>query len=225
MIFYYDNFSPDSLSGFELDQFLALGWYRMHQSLFTTSHVELGERYRVHWLRYPLLELVNHASHNRIRSRAKKFHFAIEDFEAVRTDHVELHGRYRAFIDFDGALSLNDCLFGDHTGQSIFNTKCISVYDGDKLIAGGYFDLGATSAASIIHFYDPRYGQFSLGKLLILLTTDYLRLNGYEFYYPGYVVEGLSKMDYKLFLGKQEARYFNPEKAMWEYFQEGILAR
>jgi len=223
---YYYRLNPEALSGDELDQFLALGWYRMHQNIFTVSHIEQSGLYRVHWLRYILHEIKNHASHRRIRNRNKGFRFTIEDFTAIRADHDDLHRRYRASIDFDGALTIQECLFGDDdTTKNIFNTRCISVFDDGKLIAGGYFDVGENSATSILHFSDPLYQSNSLGKYLILLTVDYLKSNGYTFYYPGYVVEGLPKMNYKLFLGKEEAQYFDPEMVMWKYFQDSILIR
>jgi len=222
---YYHNLQPVSLSGAQLDQLLMLGWYRMHQHVFTTSHVQLDDVYRVHWLRYTLDELKPHASHQRIRKRARNFSHRIESF-TLREEHQELHQRYYAFIDFDGAPSIVDCLFGDGpTTHSIFTTKTISVYDGDNLIAAGYFDLGQEGAASILHFFDPSYARYSLGKYLILLTIDYLRANNFRFYYPGYVVEGNPKMDYKLFLGRMQAQYFEPLTADWKYFQESILGK
>jgi leucyl-tRNA---protein transferase len=223
---YHYSFNPEEISGSVLDELLALGWYRMHQSIFTSSHIGLDDIYRVHWLRYAVHEIQNHASHRRIRLRNKNFRHTIEDFTVLRADHVNLHMKYRASIDFDGAWSIKDCLFGEEEkDNNIYNTKCISIFDGDKLIAGGYFDLGDQAAASILHFFDPDYNRYSLGKYLILLTIDYLKLKRYEFYYPGYVVEGHSKMDYKLFLGKEQAQYFDPETVTWKYFQESILTK
>ena len=226
MTHYYNSIRPERITGSDLDKLLALGWYRMHQTIFTSSHVGLEEIYRVHWLRYSLNEIKSHVSHRKIRKRNKDFRFTIEDFTAIRADHAELHQRYYEFIEFDGALSIEECLFGEEsTDINIYNTKCISVFEGDQLIAGGYFDVGEKTAASILHFFDPLYRKNSLGKYLILLTIDYLKLNSYKFYYPGYVVEGNSKMNYKLFLGKEEAQYFDPETIRWKYFQESILIR
>lgn len=223
---YSYSLNPEEISGSDLDELLALGWYRMHQTIFTSSHVGLDEIYRVHWLRYALSEIRDHDSHRRIRNRNKKFRFIIEDFTVIQADHSHLHRRYRSSIDFDGAWSIEECLFGEETtDKNIYNTKCISVFDQDKLIAGGYFDVGHKAAASILHFFDPLYKSNSLGKYLILLTIEYLKLNRYEFYYPGYVVEGLSKMNYKLFLGKEAAQYFDPETVTWKYFEESILVK
>jgi arginyl-tRNA--protein-N-Asp/Glu arginylyltransferase len=223
---YHHSFYPEEITGSDLDRLLALGWYRMHQTIFTSSHVGLEEVYRVHWLKYALHELKTHASHQRICKRNKNFSFTIEDFTSIRRDHTELHQSYYASIDFDGALSIEECLFGEEgTSRNIYNTKCISIFDDDKLVAGGYFDTGDKAAASILHFFDPHYKRNSLGKYLILLTIDYLKANQFELYYPGYVVEGNSKMNYKLFLGKEEAQYFDPESVTWKYFEERILLR
>lgn len=93
------------------------------------------------------------------------------------------------------------------------------------LIAAGYFDVGETAGTSILHFYDPVYRKFSLGKYLILLTIDSLRATGHELYYPGYLVAGDNKMDYKLFLGKEIAQYFDPASGTWKVFDEKILNR
>ncbi|MBS1557866.1 MAG: hypothetical protein JST69_03985 [Bacteroidetes bacterium] len=221
---YFDQIAPFILSKETLDSLLELGWYRMHQSMFTCSHVHMGDLYRVHWLRYDLNEIQLRSSHKKIRKRAKKFHHTIEDLKVISHRHALLHASYRSSIDFDASLSIQDCLFGEAEDFiNIFDTKCISVYDQDKLIAAGYFDVGKNSAASILHFYDPHYSRFSLGKYLILSTLDFLYENKILYYYPGYVVEGLPKMNYKLFLGEEQAHYFHPASATWKRFDKSIL--
>lgn len=220
---YYYRVDPDTLSGTDLDELLALGWYRMHQSVFTCSHIGLEESHRVHWLRYAVDEITDRPSHRRIRSRNRDFTVTIEDFTFIDLPHQELHQKYRAQIDFDGAWSIEECLFGESELPSVFNTKCISVYDQNRLIAAGYFDVGEKTAASILHFFDPDYSRFSLGKYLILITMDYLKANHYHYYYPGYLVQDVPKMNYKLFLGQALAQYFDPLTATWKYFVESIL--
>lgn len=199
----------------------------MNQTIFTTTHM-IGDNalsvYRLHWLRFPLSELRNEASHRRIRKRAQSFKITIENFAGIRPDHQELYSRYWDSIHFFGAVSIEDCLCDKDTpDRNLFRTQCISIFDNEKLIAGGYFDLGDRSAASILHFFDPTYRRYSLGKYLILLTVDYLKSKGYEFYYPGYVAAGFPKLDYKLFLGKEAAQYFHFETETWRQFQNSIL--
>lgn len=225
LIAYYQSVTPDHLSAKDLDLLLSQGWYRMHQNIFRTTHLSNDVNlYRVHWLRYPLADVRERASHRRIRNRNKSFRLSIEDVTTVRPDHEELFVRYGQSIDFDGALSVRHGLFGEEgIDRRVYKTKCISVYDGNRLIAGGYFDVGSQSATSILHFFDPLYKKYSLGKYLMLLTADFLRTNGYTYYYPGYLVAGLPKMDYKLFIGKEVTQYFDPETKTWKSYQERIL--
>ncbi len=224
MIAYHQSVTPESLSGKDLDLLLSLGWYRMHQNIFRTTHLFYDANlYRVHWLRYLLTEVMEHASHRRIRNRNETFRFIIEDVDFIRPDHEELFVRYRQSIDFDGALSVQHGLFGgEGIERSIYKTKSISVFDQDRLIAAGYFDVGIEAATSILHFFDPVYKNKSLGKYLMLLTMDFLKVNGYAYYYPGYLVAGLPKMDYKLFIGKEATYFFEPEMKRWEPFHERI---
>lgn len=224
MIAYHNTLAPDSLSRSELDRYLALGWYRMHQTIFTTTHLIHDECQRVHWLRFPLAALTDRPAHRRIKKLNGPFTVTIEDLVQIPMDHEELYKRYRESINFNGALSIHDSLFGEEDApRNIFATQCISVHDGEKLIAGGYFDLGQRAGTSILHFFDPRYKRFSPGKYLVLLTLDFLKTGGYEYYYPGYVVAGNPKMDYKLFVGKAAAQYFDTEQQNWRAFQEAIL--
>lgn len=224
MVPYFDQITPFALSKEALDSLLELGWYRMHQSMFTCSHVDMGGLHRVHWLRYHLNEVQLRGSHKKIRRHAKRFRHTIEELKVISHRHVQLHASYRSVVNFDAARSIQECLFGEAEDLiNIFDTKCISVYDQDKLIAAGYFDVGKKSAASILHFYDPHYSRFSLGKYLILCTIDFLYENKILFYYPGYVVEGLPKMNYKLFLGEEQAHYFHPATATWKRFDKSIL--
>jgi arginine-tRNA-protein transferase len=198
----------------------------MHQTLFTCSHIGANDEHRVHWLRYDIGQIKRHASHQRIRRKNKSFQFTIQPTGSIEKEAIELYDRYYATIDFDGAGSIQQCLWGDEDPTStIFDTKCVSIFDQSKLIAVGYFDCGHKAAASILHSYHPDYSRYSLGKYLILLTLDYLRINDYRYYYPGYVIEDLDKMDYKLFLGKDVAEYFKPETLSWESFKDELLVR
>lgn len=221
---YHKTLDLDSLSGSELDHYLAMGWYRMHQHIFTSTHLLGEEIWRVHWLRFPVGEIAERSGHRRIRKRNQAFQVTIGNFYGIRQDHEELYSRYRGSIDFNGAQTIHESLLDEaDAGRNIFNTQCISVCDGEKLIAGGYFDLGDYAGTSILHFYDPEYKRYGLGKYLILLTLDYLKDKGYAFYYPGYVIAGNPKMDYKLFLGREAAEYFDPGTETWRPFHEHIL--
>lgn len=225
MIAYHHAERMATISGGELDRRLSDGWFRMHQEIFTTSHLfAQDDIYRVHWLRYELSQLRPRNSHRRLRKLNATYRVVLEDFWEVTAEHEALFATYRSSIDFDGAESIAHALFGDEPlAQNIYATKVISIYDGDRLIAGGYFDLGEEAGASILHFFDPTFRRTSLGRYMMLLTLDFLRENGCNYYYPGYVVSGKPKMNYKLFLGKDVAQYYEPATGMWLPFAESIL--
>ena len=220
---FYRAVEPDALDPGDLDKFLALGWYRMHQYLFTTSHLDYERPCRVHWLRLPVEAFTDRREHRRIRRKNASFRVYISPFQGIGEEHAELYARYRASTDFDGPETIHWSLFGpEDDGRNIFRTQVISVYDNDRLVAGGYFDLGLESAASILHFFDPGIRPASPGKFLMLLTLDYLKSTGYRFYYPGYLVSGKPKMDYKLFPGKAITEYYDPQLRLWLPFDERI---
>jgi arginine-tRNA-protein transferase len=221
---YYQRMSPAALSGEQLDQLLGLGWYRMHQDIFTTSHIQLDQVYRVHWLRYHIPAIIKRKSHQRLLKKAKDFTVNIQPYETPGDELLQLHAQYLRKVDFEAAASIHEGLFGEFPDdESIFKTMLIELRFGHELVAAGYFDLGNTTAASILHFFNPAYAYYSPGKLLILHTLQYLQSQNILFYYPGYVVAGNSKMDYKLFLGKAVAEYFNPLTVNWEKFHDQLL--
>jgi hypothetical protein len=39
-MYYHEKFKPEELTPEVLDQLLALGWYRMKQTIFSTSHIQ-----------------------------------------------------------------------------------------------------------------------------------------------------------------------------------------
>ncbi len=219
---------PENLSPEAFDYLLSRGWYPMRQAIFTTSHIESpeGQVRQVHWLRYPVAEITQRQSHRRIRRRNGEFSVELLDPFTHSDELDELYSRYLDSVDFDGyptiaAASLNP---GE---ANIYSSRAFLVRDNQRIIACGLFHQGDRALASILHFYDPGYRNYSLGKYLILLTVDYCRNNGISWYYPGYVIRQDGRMDYKLFLGRGLAQYYDPAphpmNGTWRKFEQSIL--
>ena len=138
-----------------------------------------------------------------------------------------LYEKYLDSIDFDGYATIEDATFRGGS-LNIYKSKAIIIREGDQIISCGIFHEGATSVASILHFYDPQYRRFSPGKYLILMTLDYCRLRRMEWYYPGYVIQGNGKMNYKLFLGQEVAQFYHPQpdplSGSWLPFRPDLLS-
>ena len=224
---YYDVLTPPLCTGDEFDMLLSLGWYPMEQTIFTTSHLfrEDGEPpRRVHWLRYPVSSVKEKASHRRILRKNRVFHTELVDPFEHSEELDSLYKEYLDSVDFDGYSTIETATF-PKGGTNIYDTKAFLVREEDRTIACGIFHCGNNAAASILHFYNPRYSRFSPGKFLILRTLDYCRRTGMEWYYPGYLIQGDPKMDYKLFLGRDTVQYYHPEPdplhGTWRPFGRG----
>ena len=78
--------------------------------------------------------------------------------------------------------------------------------------------MGLNSIASILGVYDEPYASYSLGFYTMLAEIDYGKKNQYQYYYPGYVVPGFPKFDYKLRIG--DVDYYNTANDVWLPFSE-----
>ena len=198
----------------KLDQLLALGWFRMQQTIFTTDILYFnGLEYNAVWLR---VNLINLKPDKKCKSLILKNHeFKTEVTRATITwQHEILYSQYKESIVFEGAPSLRWLLFGNST-RDVFNTYAINVYDGNKMIATGFFDLGSKSAAGIVSIYDPLYKKYSLGKYIICKKMLYCKQQNFKYFYPGYYVPGYPMFDYKLELGTSSLEYFETSKKEW----------
>lgn len=206
--------TPDTLAPAELDAYLEVGWFRMGQTIFTTNFLHFKDRfYSAVWLRLVLADFVTSKTEKKLARQNSIFRTEIK--RAVVDDEKEnLFALYRRNVAFEASASLQVLLFGK-SDRTIYNTYEIVVYDGDKLIAAGFFDLGAVSAEGITSFYDPAYRRYSLGKYLIFQKINFCKARGLQYFYPGYFVPGYSFFDYKLDIGKEALQYLQLHTGRW----------
>lgn len=223
---YNRSFSPDHLSPQELDKYLAEGWYRLHQNMFSITHLRNYENNnvdRVWWLRFPVSEIKFNRSHRRILSKNSQFKVSIEKYNYVSELDEQLYETYKVGIKFQTNSSLHDNLYRDESDKQIFNTWTINVYDQQKLIYKGIIDLGEKAVLAKVNFYDHNYKKYSPGKFMILKTIEFMKEQGFEWYYPGYIIVDRPSLNYKLFLGKGFAQYYDPDKDYWNPYNDSIL--
>ena len=204
---------PISMPPDHLDAYLARGWYRMGQMIFTCQFLGVkGSYYSTIWVRLDLEKHKNSKSQRKlIRRNGEQFRHIIQPAN-ITVEKEQLFQKYRTA--FDGYLSptLRHSL-QDNTDYNIYNTYEVSIYDGDKLIAYSFFDLGLKGIASIKGVYDPDYNKHSLGYYTMLLEMEYGKENGFTLYYPGYVVPHYPKFDYKTRIGKVD--YYDYKTKGW----------
>ena len=204
---------PEILYPDELDAYLAKGWYRMGQTIFTTHFLFFdNDVYSAIWVRLPLAQY-------QFRKRLRKIIQRNQDNYTVKIrqgfisrEKETLFQKYRSSFNGRLAPNLKDYLL-DGEDYNIYNTFEVAVYDDDELVAFSFFDMGSESAASIIGVYDPEYSKQSLGFFTMLMEISHCLDQGMDFYYPGYVVPGYSRFDYKLRIG--DVTYFEPGSNSW----------
>ncbi len=206
--------------GDSLDYALADGYFRMGNDIFTTNEVFVGNYGKsaiydpVFWLRLNLKKAKETNSTKRIRKKCARFSFTIQKAEI--TEEIEaLYAQYLASVNFDGYPSCEGCIPEVNTSASVFDTYMIKILDRDQLIAVGFFDLGLKSLMSVLHFYDPDYKRYSLGKFLMLITWQFAMDSEMDFVYPGYFTIDGSKMDYKIFPQKEAIEVFLSKDKSW----------
>ena len=129
---------PDLLAPEELDQYLERGWFRMGQTIFTTNFLNFKNHfYSAIWLRIPLGEFTRDKTHQKLLKKNHLFRIQIQP-ATITPEKEALFSTYRKSISFEASASIHTLLFGK-VNHNIYNTQEINLFDGDKLIASGFF--------------------------------------------------------------------------------------
>jgi len=181
-------------TGEQLDDFLAKGWYRMQENLFTVHYIAGKKENEINpaiWLRVPLQKFKKSKSQRQVSNRIEK-KFKIEVRKAIfDKKKARLYDQYVKKIRWrgDGFWTLE---------QPKFNSWEVCIFDGPELIAFSFFDLGKKAISSTVGIYHPDYEKFSLGNYTMIAEIEFGKQNDFEYYYPGYFVIGNPDFDYKL---------------------------
>ncbi|MEL6357813.1 MAG: arginine-tRNA-protein transferase, partial [Bacteroidota bacterium] len=153
-----------------------------------------------------------------LRKNAQLFTHRV-GFRHITQEKELLYHQYAT--NFNGRLSptLRDSL-EDYDETPVFNTYETTIRDlqTNALVGASYFDLGSHSAASILGLYAPGFEKYSLGYYTMLLEIQYCLQQGFQYYYPGYVVPGYERFDYKLRIGS--CHYYDVRTEDWVPFSE-----
>lgn len=202
----------------ELDQYLSRGWFRKDQRMYTTPFLqEEGYQFRdVIWLRHRLTAFQFPEWFSIMKHDGQ---FSIEITDAQPTASHEF--LYQTYIDAQRdqrQSSLEAILYGDAC-ETVFNTKMINIHCGEELVAAAFFDLGETSAASIVQFHNPAYTLYGLDKLLFYLAVESAINQGMSFFYTGFFTPGNPRFDHKLEIDKCSLEFYQSIYKAWYPFR------
>ena len=205
----------------QLDVALSMGWFRIQQTLFTTDVLYFDDiMYPAIWLRVRLDDLIPDKTYKVLSRKNKRFRTEFTRAH-LTPEHEALFARYKKHVPFEAASSLRSLLYGDKT-ENVFNTHLINMYDEDRLIATGSFDMGDRSAAGIFSVYDPEYKRYSPGKYLIYEKIHFCKKEGFTWFYPGYYVPGYPMFDYKKEVGKPALEYYDRAGNVWRRMNKAV---
>lgn len=212
--------TPPHLKGNILDMYLAAGWYRFGNKIFTIDYfTENEEIYLVYWLRYNIQKFTWSKSSKKLLNKNKQFSVIIKPFE--NTEELErLHSHYFENIDFVTTSTIEELL--EDTSGRFYNTMLIEIRDAGRLIAAGIFDHGSNSIAGIKNIFHPDYKKYSLGKYLMLVKCDYCIREKLLWYYPGYFAPGYKKFDYKLSIDPEATEVCLTDTRKWISYREFV---
>ena len=200
--------------GHDLDNLLAMGYYRMQQEMFTTNVVfSHQDFYDVFWLR-TLINPKEIVEKHQVFKRNNGFSVLLKE-AVISSETEELYSAYKKCALFDTPESVSDYLYGNHT-KNEFDSYMIEVRDGGRLIGVGYLDKGIQSIAGIMNFYDPDYRKYSIGKYLMLLKMQFALQHGVRYYYTGYISSTYHKYDYKIFPYHSSIEVLVNEEIGWQ---------
>ena len=195
---------PDELFPEELDDYLANAWFRMGQTIFTCRLIFFDDRlYTTVWLRLCLSGFTFGKSQRKLMRKNRAAFEIVVRKALFDKEKEELYKKHSKRFSGHVSKTLRGSLFGERR-KDIYDTYEIAVYEGERLVACSFFDRGEKSLASIMGMFDPEYHKYSLGYYTMLEEMAYGMEHGYEWYYPGYVIPGYKKFDYKLRIGSTE---------------------
>lgn len=202
---------PTRFDAAQYDHLLANGFFRGASMMYKTQLLCIGNKVSsVINIRLPLENHEFSKSQRRLKSKVeKRFRIKVHPYYTNK-EHDRLYHtfkqKFRGFLypDIESFLSL-----GSPFAFTIFNTHIIEIFDGDKLIGFSLFDFGAKACAGLLAVYDLDYAKYSLGKYTLLKEIEIAKYEGYNFYYPGYILNNDKTFDYKVCVGNVEKLNWN----------------
>ena len=207
--------SAASLQYAQYDELLAQGWFRGTDQMYQADLICIGEGlFSAQHIRLNVEKWAARKSHRKILRKLSSCRVVYREAHCTQR-HLELYEqqskRFQSFVLKDPVgLFHNPNYMG-------FRTMEVAVYEGDKMMAFSLFDCGFKSMASLLCCFDPDFAHFSLGIATMLLEIRYAQENGMMYYYPGYVLDEPTRMDYKLSLGHFEYLLSNQQ---WKELDE-----
>jgi arginine-tRNA-protein transferase len=212
-----DSFVYSKVSPEQMDNLWARGWRHFGTYFFRYSAA-------FHWggLRAVTPLRIDLAKYNYSRSQKRVLAKNRDVKVVVRNTFVDgiketLFYRHRERFKDNIPDSIHDFL-SDQPATVPCRNQEICVYQGERLIAASFLDIGRESTSAVYAMFEPATSRRSLGIFTMLEAIRYSRELGCRYYYPGYAYRGSSVYDYKKNFSGTE--YLNWEKGWLPYSKD-----
>ena len=194
--FINEQFFAERVTPAQLDRLLANGWRHFGTQFFRYSYgfYELDVRLVIP-LRIRIADFLPSKSQRRTLRRNADLNTFVRPVD-LTADAEELFQTHKQRFKSGVPDSIYDFLSLSADSEPC-EAQEIAAYDGDRLIAASYFDVGATANSGIYGMFDPDHSARRLGIYTLLREIEIARDTSKEFYYLGYAYEGSSFYDYK----------------------------
>lgn len=195
-MFLHQTFERLHVAPGEMDKLWASGWRHFGAEFFRYSLAEhRGRICSVIPLRIDLTKFAPSRSQKRVLAKNQDVQFLIRPTFIDATKHA-LFFRHRERFEENVPDSLYTFLSHEPATVPCVNHE-LCVYDGERLLAASFLDLGATATSAVYALFEPAEHKRSLGIYTMLRAIEYSRARGCRYYYPGYAYREPSVYDYK----------------------------
>ncbi|WP_395751011.1 GNAT family N-acetyltransferase [Prosthecobacter sp.] len=192
-----DAFICDSVPAEVMDQIWAAGWRHFGRHFFRYSLQEAagGGLQTITPLRIDLASCTFTKSQRRVLNRNIDLRTEISP-AALDGSLRALFQRHKQRFTHNIPDTLETFL-GPDPARGPCACHMLRVFDGPRLIAASFFDVGQNAASSVYAFFEPEYSKRSLGIYTFLLEIQHCKQFGLRWLYPGYATREPSLYDYK----------------------------
>jgi leucyl-tRNA---protein transferase len=196
-----DAFICDSVPAEVMDQAWATGWRHFGRQFFRYSTP----------LRIDLASCTFTKSQRRVLHKNADLRSEIVP-AAIDSELRDLFQRHKQRFTSNIPDTLETFL-GPDPAHGPCECRMVRVFDGPRLIAASFFDLGQQAASSVYGLFEPECAKRSLGIFTFLLEIQHCQATGLRWLYPGYATREPSVYDYKKQFRSTE--YLDWSKGEW----------
>jgi leucyl-tRNA---protein transferase len=203
-----EYFIAAGVSAPEMDLLWAQGWRHFGTYFFRYSMAENeGTLCHVLPLRVKLSNFAPSRSQRRVLKRNLDVGVVVRD-AIIDSEKEDLFLRHRQRFKQNVPDSIHDFMSEIPATVPCRNQE-ICVYDGDRLLAASFLDIGEDSTSAVYAAFEPRESDRSLGIFTMLCAIGHTQALGCRYYYPGYAYREPSVYDYKKRFSGLEALDWN----------------